>query len=184
MNKCFGCGCDGAVTNGFAIKDDLRVVALYGRSQSGKTPTLALTLVKLITLCGFEIEKCVSRKFDLAKLIEDSGQYKFSNRSCVLRKQVGETVKRIGFTTVGDNVEELKKAFSLFGNCDLYVCAMHEKTKTEKFVDSITKRGKSYKYSRFAYFESGAQTVDIDQEKRILNDLQSSYLASKISVII
>lgn len=61
---------------------------------------------------------------------------------------------------------------------------MHEKTKTEKFVDSITERGKSYKYSRFAYFESDAQTVDIDQEKRILNDLQSSYLASKISVII
>ena len=111
MNKCFGCDCGGAVTNGYAIKDDLNVVALYGRQQSGKTSTLALTLVKLITLYGFEIEKCVSRKFDLAKLIEDSGQYKFSNRSCVLRKQVGETVKRIGFTTVGDNAEEIKKAF-------------------------------------------------------------------------
>ena len=162
------------------ISNDLRVIALCGKKESGKTPTLVLTLIKLITLHGFEIEQCLYNQFCINDLMAAVAKYVFSDYSCVLKKQVGDSVKRIGFTTMGDSERCLTDVFKMFGKCDLYVCAMHKRPGTERFIDEVTKNGKAYKYGRFSF----STNVDLKQEEfseqRILNDLQSNYLAVSI----
>lgn len=106
------------------MKDNLKIIALYGRSNTGKTATLK----KLIKT----LEKS-------SVVHEDSRDYAKGDRCCVL-EYMG---KKVGVTSAGDDSGILEKAFDFMVgyNCDLYICATHTKGKTVRFVEKLTENG-------------------------------------------
>lgn len=108
------------------MTDDLRIIALYGRSNTGKTGTLKQL-----------IDKMRNSNF------KDIGEYKIQEAEddlCCVLEYLG---KKIGITTLGDGTDVLEDAFDFMTryNCDLYICATHTKGKTVKFVEKRTENG-------------------------------------------
>lgn len=176
--NCFNCA---RMNNGNTfLRDDLKVVTLYGRGSKGKTTTLVLTLIKLLLNNNVCISKCVYKNFTLNDIMKEYKAGQVGDFTCALTVKTDNGDKTIGFTTVGDTCWQLIDAFKNCGNCDLYVCASHMSKQSDMFIDNITKNGVAYKYSRTTAVQSGALKSANNAEKDLLNDLQSTYLAKII----
>lgn len=108
------------------MENNLKIIALYGRSNTGKTEALKLL-----------IDKMRENNYNLVD--EDNRDYATEDRCCVL-EYMG---KKVGVTSAGDDADILEKAFEfmLSYNCDLYICATHNKGKTVKYVEKLTENG-------------------------------------------
>lgn len=116
------------------MKDNLKIIALYGSSNTGKTATLKEL-----------IDKMLDNNYSIVN--EDKRDYATEDRCCVL-EYMG---KKIGITSAGDDTGILEKAFDfMIGyNCDLYICATHNKGKTVKFVEKLTENGMLIRHSKW-----------------------------------
>lgn len=94
-----------------------RVVVLQGKGSTGKTSTLNCLVEKLESE-GKKLQEILIREEDRNVILD------YHN-------------KRIGVTTLGDDVSSLKRAFCWMeecGGCDLYVCASRTSGETCKYI--------------------------------------------------
>lgn len=107
------------------MKNDLKIIALFGRSSSGKTETLNLLIDQM-------------RENGYRFVCGDSSKNS-NDRYCVLE----HNGKKIGITTQGDDDSYLKNPFEFMMNksCDWYICAARNKGSSVNFIKRLTENG-------------------------------------------
>lgn len=94
-----------------------KIIALQGKSNTGKTTTLSALIKKIDKNYNIQLLK---NRTDKIAIVNING-------------------KRLGITTAGDNRKTLDNCFDLMGKCDLYVCACRLKGETVNFLESKAK---------------------------------------------
>ena len=97
-----------------------KIIALQGKSGTGKTTTLKLLIDKIASI--YPTKTVHKNNSDIAVIADIDG-------------------KTVGITTRGDNEECLAKDFEYMGLCDLYICACRTKGESVDFLESEANGG-------------------------------------------
>ena len=106
----------------------MKIVALYGKGDAGKSTTLLMLIVKLMKKYGDSCTLLPSRNLTV-KAIEQELERRVKATKRKDKEVQDEVVKFeisghiVGITTQGDNSWLLEKAFKQFTDCDIVICA-------------------------------------------------------------
>lgn len=142
----------------------MRIIALQGKSNSGKTTTLKL-LIDLMSEKYNVIEKSNNRGFD-----------------CWVKFKVSDKIVAIG--TAGDLDSIIENALSAIGSCDIFVCAVHSYGKTVECLYKHAKKEDIHIYGRFTYENNGSNLEETQKEQKNVNLYQVKYLMEQISKLL
>lgn len=118
----------------------MEVIALIGRSDSGKTTTLKKLIFELCINRGAIIQnvqgmgRCST--FITPKRVVQNALDKYMNQHLDVTIVIEYNNKRIGITTIGDGWELIKEQFDRMGICDVLICACHN---NQKVLNAMSK---------------------------------------------
>lgn len=131
------------------------IIALQGRSGTGKTTTLRMLIEKVKKTYNTTIKEiCHDAQKDLYAIAEING-------------------KKVGITTRGDTEWCLKIDFEKMGNCQLYVCACRTKGDTVKFIEKQAENGLLVYHGKWYYKSNNKNFKD---EEHIINKINQSQV--------
>ncbi len=120
----------------------MKVIALQGRGNSGKTQTISILIDMIL-----EHTECSDGKIEL---LSPKERLCFYDKECVF-SYFGQ---KVAITTLGDDEnglnEWLKRVDFEFGEADIYICACHTRGKTLDFLlkrfgnENLILYGKNY----------------------------------------
>ncbi len=153
------CGHFGDRTFYFMGGIELKIIALQGKSNCGKTTTLKMLIKKILINDEFKLDSNYTESKVFSKCNSNTGDFK-----CVF---ICDGIK-IGITTRGDTKEALEKDFKkYFNDCQIVICAVHTHGKT---VDFIKSKGDAIIHSKW-YLEPR----NIKKQNEV-NAIQSDFL--------
>ena len=136
----------------------VRVIALQGKHDTGKTRTLK-RLIEILKSNGFECERLIGKD-------PEKGEWRYWGKCCGVR---------IGITTRGDSVKGLKGDFYEkkynFKDRDLVVCAVRSQGKTVEFVKARAQGG----------LEIYKKEIAAPEDQAAVNEKQAGELAEIIN---
>ncbi len=147
----------------------MKIIALQGKSNVGKTTTLKQMILTILNNNLFQlndnydrqtiIEGCCKPKGDVQCVFENNGI-------------------KIGITTRGDTKECLEEDFSKhFTNCDMVVCAVHTSGGTVNFIKGKGSDGVIIHTKWFVEPQTGTRKDEV-------NVVQSNYLIKEVQDLI
>ena len=142
----------------------MKIIALQGKENCGKTATLKL-LIDLMKSKYNVIGRSNGRGFDYWVKFDVNG-------------------KTAAIYTAGDLGSIIENALKDIGKCDLFVCAVHNYGDTVKCLYEHANKQDVYLYGRFFYTNSGENLLDVQKEQTAVNEYQAKYLFDKIVSII
>ncbi len=140
----------------------MRIIALQGKSNVGKTATLKRMIKTIIDNNIFNCSLIKSKADILKKCCSASGDIK-----CVFLYNG----KKIGITTRGDTEQALMRDFSKkFPDCDIVVCAVHTSGKTLSYIKSLDNEAIIHsKWSVEPYDRQMSEKVNLIQSNVLIN---------------
>lgn len=131
------------------------IIALQGKSGTGKTTTLGMLIKKVKKIYNTTIKETYrDGQRDLYAIVEING-------------------KKVGITTRGDTEECLEIDFEKMGNCQLYVCACRTKGGTVEFVEKQAKNGLLIYHGKW-YYKSNNKSFK--GKEHIINEINQSQV--------
>ncbi len=113
----------------------MKIIALQGHSNCGKTHVLNLFIKKVLKTYPAKIIKTSLKGYTLDDYCDE-----IKNANSVDTDIILEINKiKIGITTAGDNETILQNSFNKFKDCDLCFCSCRLKGKTIDFIKTQSK---------------------------------------------
>lgn len=124
----------------FKKGERMKIIALQGKGETGKTTTLKLLINKTFenfeyqTVCSSRVYKDIKKEIELER-INRSRNIKYSIDDITIVLKINEKI--IGICTQGDTDELLKDAFKIFdiNKCQLCFCACRTRGNTVDFLN-------------------------------------------------
>ena len=158
------CGYYGSRTFLFVGTILMKIIALQGKSNTGKTTTLKMLIRLFLENNKYNLNPKYVKRYVLNKCNSDTGDVK-----CVFEYNG----KRIGITTRGDTEKALARDFkNHFYKCDIIVCAVHTHGKTVEFIKNIDDC--AIIHSKWFVLP------EVEEKKEQLNSIQSDYLFKEV----
>lgn len=161
----------------------MKIVALYGKGNIGKTTTLKTLLVKIlrsfpsiksvldISLNGGTIDEMIADAF-----ARDTA---YSVTNCYAVMEVNG--RKIGLTTMGDDANSMKAHFEKFVNCDLCFCAARTHGSSCDFIYSQANGDAVVWYNQTNV--SASDGVDIIIRRKAANDSMANLLYNELNLL-
>jgi len=120
----------------------MKIIALVGESNSGKTSTIKILADLLLSSkCGGTLVDITDKKrqrscIDEVKM-KSCGDTLASSYKGDITIKIKWNNQLIGITSFGDDVKSIKSKFEILSDCDVFVCGAHPFDATIAYINSI-----------------------------------------------
>lgn len=154
----------------------MKIIALYGTGNSGKSTTLKLLIKKIIVSYPKYLNTIKDTDGNLIPLEEficdDSAKHDY----LALFDLDG---KKIGITTRGDNRWCLEHDFDILGECEIYFCAARSDGETHTFLHEQEQFGTVLYYRHTRVDASHPENIEF--RRKLANDSTANLLITEIN---
>ena len=144
----------------------MKILALFGRGNKGKTKTINILIDKYLAIYG--------------KVI--SVQYHGEDKCCVIEYKN----KKLIVTTRGDDVRCLKEDFetNYEPDVDIFICATRSKGETHNYIRSLTVENNIYWLSKATFFNKVEEhTEDFKNLKKYRNTQNETQAKEMLNIL-
>lgn len=164
----------------------MKIVALWGKSNVGKTTTIKKLLVKVLDKYGNDCLRDPSHHISRQSLTEELQRERFAKplnsrspiRNVYTKVEIDGCL--IGITTAGDSKETLEEAFKTFGDCELCFCATHVRGDTVEYVKQLAENDMLIWYGQCEVSSNG--NYDLKERFQTVSDKVSDILFEELQL--